>query len=76
MARTSDPDSATAGFFVNTSNNAASFDSSTSRNGYAVFGSFIHGAQSWTDLLNSVSGSTEVINPGTPVQLYWAYQIQ
>lgn len=76
MARTSDPDSATAGFFVNTSNNAASFDSSTSRNGYAVFGSFIYGAQSWTDLLNSVSGSTEVINPSTPVQLYWAYQIQ
>lgn len=76
MARTSDPDSATAGFFVNTSNNAASFDSSTSRNGYAVFGRFIYGVQSWTDLLNSVSGTTEVINPSTTVQLYWAYQIQ
>lgn len=76
MARTSDPDSATAGFFVNTSNNAASFDSSTNRNGYAVFGRFIYGAQGWTDLLNSVSGTVEVINPSTPVQLYWAYQIQ
>jgi cyclophilin family peptidyl-prolyl cis-trans isomerase len=76
MARTSDPDSATAGFFVNTSNNAASFDSSTSRNGYAVFGRFIYGVQSWTELLNSVSGTVEVINPAIPVQLYWAYQIQ
>lgn len=76
MARTSDPDSATAGFFVNTSNNAASFDSSTNRNGYAVFGRFIYGVQGWTDLLNSVSGTVEVINPSAPVQLYWAYQIQ
>ena len=76
LARTNEPDSGTAGFFVNTSNNASSFDSKTTRDGYAVFGSFIHGAQSWTDLLNSVSGASEVINPSTLVRLHWAYQIQ
>ena len=41
-----------------------------------MFGKFIHGAQSWTDLLNSVSGTSEVINPSTLVRLHWAYQIQ
>ena len=76
MARTNEPDSATAGFFVNTTNNNSSFDSTSTRNGYAVFGAFIHGVQSWTDLLNSVSGSSEVINPSTLVRLHWAYQIQ
>ena len=76
MARTNDPDSGTAGFFVNTTNNASTFDSKTTRDGYAVFGKFIHGAQSWTDLLNSVSGTSEVINPSTLVRLHWAYQIQ
>ena len=76
MARTNDPDSGTAGFFVNTANNKDTFDSKTTRDGYAVFGSFIHGAQSWTDLLNSVSGASEVINPSTLVRLHWAYQIQ
>ena len=76
MARTSDADSATAGFFVNTVNNSSSFDSTSTRNGYAVFGAFIHGVQSWTDLLNSVSGSIEVIEPSTLVRLHWAYQIQ
>jgi cyclophilin family peptidyl-prolyl cis-trans isomerase len=76
MARTNDPDSGTAGFFVNTTNNHSSFDSTSTRNGYAVFGAFIHGAQSWTDLLNSVSGTSEVINPSTLVRLHWAYQIQ
>jgi cyclophilin family peptidyl-prolyl cis-trans isomerase len=44
MARTNDPDSATAGFFVNTINNSSSFDSRSKRDGYAVFGSFIYGA--------------------------------
>jgi cyclophilin family peptidyl-prolyl cis-trans isomerase len=76
MARTTDPDSGTSGFFVNTTNNQSSFDSSNTRNGYAVFGAFIHGAQSWTDLLNSVSSGIEVINPSTLVRLHWAYQIQ
>jgi len=75
MARTNDPDSATAGFFVNTSDNDG-FNSKTARDGYAVFGRFIYGAQSWTDLLNSVSGSGLITNPSTPVDLQWAYQIQ
>lgn len=76
MARTSDPDSATAGFFVNTGDNSGAFDSTTRRDGYAVFGRFIQGAATWTLLLNSVSGTGEVINPAPPVWLHWAYQIK
>jgi cyclophilin family peptidyl-prolyl cis-trans isomerase len=76
MARTTAPDSATAGFFVNTIDNS-SFDSTNLRDGYAVFGRFIYGASNWTALLNSVSSSTtEIINPTPPVRLHWAYQIQ
>jgi len=75
MARTSDPDSATAGFFVNTRDNPG-FNSTNLRDGYAVFGRFIHGADSWTELLNSVSGGNEVINPSPIVRMHWAYQIQ
>lgn len=75
MARTNEPDSATAGFFVNTRDNPG-FNSTNLRDGYAVFGHFIHGADSWTDLLNSVRGEDEVINPSPSVRLHWAYQIQ
>ena len=75
MARTNDPNSATAGFFVNTKDNGG-FDSETAQDGYAVFGRLIYGAQSWTDLLNSVSGSGLITQPSTPVHLRWAYQIQ
>jgi peptidyl-prolyl cis-trans isomerase A (cyclophilin A) len=75
MARTSEPDSATAGFFVNTTANLG-FDSTNVRNGYAVFGRFIYGASSWGDLLDSVPAGNEVINPTSTVRLHWAYQIQ
>jgi cyclophilin family peptidyl-prolyl cis-trans isomerase len=81
MARGTDPDSATSGFFVNTTDNP-SFNSSGLRNGYAVFGRFIYGSSSWTELLNSVpSGAFTAtdggaVNPTTPVNLHWAYQIQ
>lgn len=77
MARTDDPDSATSGFFVNTDTNRG-FDSTTTRNGYAVFGHIVYGQNSWTTLLNSAVASTgEVTEPSTPVHhLRWAYQIQ
>lgn len=75
MARTNEPDTATAGFFVNTINNPG-FNSSNLRDGYAVFGRFVHGTNSWSELLNSVSGGNEVINPSPIVRLHWAYQIQ
>ncbi len=75
MARTSEPDSATAGFFVNTTANLG-FDSTNVRNGYAVFGQFIYGVASWGDLLGSVPAGNEVINPTSTVRLHWAYQIQ
>jgi cyclophilin family peptidyl-prolyl cis-trans isomerase len=79
MARTSDPDSATAGFFVNTKANP-SFNSQTEREGYAVFGRFIHGQGSWAELLASVPNNAftdgAAVNPSTLVRLHWAYQIQ
>ena len=75
MARTSAPDSATAGFFVNTAANAG-FNSTNTRDGYAVFGGIIHGAAGWAALLDSVASTGEVTKPNTPVHLHWAYQIQ
>lgn len=76
MARTSDPDSATAGFFVNTGANTG-FDSTTTRNGYAVFGQVVHGTSAWASLLTTaVPGSGEVTEPASPLWLRWAYQIQ
>jgi peptidyl-prolyl cis-trans isomerase A (cyclophilin A) len=76
MARTSDPDSATAGFFVNTGANTG-FDSTTTRDGYAVFGQVVHGTSAWASLLTTaVPGSGEVQNPASPLLLRWAYQVQ
>lgn len=75
MARTNEPDTATSQFFVNTTDNLA-FDSTNLRDGYAVFGRFVHGLESWGELLSSVSGGNEVTNPNPSVQLHWAYQIQ
>jgi peptidyl-prolyl cis-trans isomerase A (cyclophilin A) len=76
MARTSDPDSATAGFFVNTGANTG-FNSTTTRDGYAVFGQVVHGTSAWSSLLTTaVPGSGEVQNPASPLWLRWAYQIQ
>lgn len=76
MARTNDPDSASTGFFVNTTDNRGPFDSTSSRNGYAVFGNFIYNQESWTNLLSKVPGGPEVVKPNTPIALQWAYQIK
>jgi cyclophilin family peptidyl-prolyl cis-trans isomerase len=43
MARTNAPDSATSQFFLNTANNSAALDFSSSNAGYAVFGTVISG---------------------------------
>ena len=81
MARTSDPDSATSGFFVNTTANPG-FNSQTERDGFTVFGRFIHGEGSWAELLTSVPNNAftandgGAVNPTTLVRLHWAYQIQ
>lgn len=79
MARTNDPDSATAGFFVNTADNSASFDSRSMRDGYAVFGSFIFGTSTWNDIVASIAvvpGRSDVTEPTPPIALQWAYQIK
>ena len=83
MARTSELDSATSGFFVNTSDNSGSYDGSSARDrsAYAAFGRFIYGVSVWNTMLTSVNnneldGSSTVINSSQPRWLYWAYQIQ
>jgi len=43
MARTNDPDSATAQFFISVKDNSRSLDTTSSRPGYAVFGKVIEG---------------------------------
>ena len=81
MARGDLADSATAGFFVNTTANPG-FNSKTERDGYTVFGRFIHGEGSWAELLASVPNTAftaadgGAVNPSTLVPLHWAYQIQ
>ena len=55
MARTSDPDSATAQFFINSTNNdSLNFTAKTSRGwGYAVFGKVVEG----TDVVDAIEQS-------------------
>ena len=76
MARSVDPDSATAGFFVNTKDNRGSYDFPNNNKGYAVFGNFIYKKEVWTTLLGKVPGDSEVIQPTPPIALQWAYQIK
>lgn len=79
MARTNEPDTATAGFFVNTANNSGSFDSRTNRDGYAVFGRFVYGADTWKAMVDSIAaipGRSDVTDPSPPIALQWAYQIK
>jgi peptidyl-prolyl cis-trans isomerase A (cyclophilin A) len=45
MARTSDPDSATTQFFINTNDNRGSLDASKNSDGYAVFGIVVKGTE-------------------------------
>jgi peptidyl-prolyl cis-trans isomerase A (cyclophilin A) len=63
MARTSEPNSAAAQFYFNTTNNAANFDYQSSTNpGYAVFGKTLVGL----DVLSSISQSaTKTVNAGS-----------
>jgi len=64
MARTSDPNSATAQFFINVSNNAML--NYPSNGGYAVFGKVISG-QEVVDKIKSVSTTTSTLAMIHPV---------
>jgi cyclophilin family peptidyl-prolyl cis-trans isomerase len=52
MARTMDPNSATAQFFINTVDNRAGLDASARTEGYAVFGKVVSGM----DVVDKISG--------------------
>lgn len=68
MARTSDPDSATSQFFINTKDNAfLDFTAETTQGwGYCSFGHVVHG-MSVVDKIESVSTKTEGMYQDVPV---------
>ena len=69
MARTMDPDSATAQFFINVNNNQAlNHTGKTSRGwGYAVFGKVIKGKEV-VDQIKAVATTTKGMHQNVPVQ--------
>jgi peptidyl-prolyl cis-trans isomerase B (cyclophilin B) len=69
MARTSDPDSATAQFFINTNNNDfLNFKSQTPQGwGYAVFGKVISG-QNVVDVIETVPTTRKFPHDDVPVE--------
>lgn len=78
MARTTEENSATAGFFINVGSNSI-FDNPL--NSYAVFGRVVHGQDTSTlAALASVpvknNGQNELSQPVTPPAVQWAYQIK
>jgi peptidyl-prolyl cis-trans isomerase B (cyclophilin B) len=80
MARTGDPDSATAQFFINVANNASlNHTGPTPRGwGYAVFGKVIKG-QDVVDKIKAVSTTTQGMYenvPSTPVTITKATVVQ
>jgi peptidyl-prolyl cis-trans isomerase A (cyclophilin A) len=80
MARTNVPDSATSQFFINVVDNLF-LNSTSTQDGYAVFGSVIDGMDV-VDLIKQVpvqsNGATapEVSMPVTPLFIQWAYQLK
>jgi peptidyl-prolyl cis-trans isomerase A (cyclophilin A) len=76
MARTSNPDSATAQFFINHQDNPF-LDQTSSSAGYAVFGKVIEGM----DIVDTIAQVTTKTNgmyrdwPSKPVYLYKAYNL-
>ena len=67
MARTSDPDSATAQFFINVADNAALDYPSRDGAGYAVFGKVIKG-NDVVDKIRAVQTSDRGMNQNVPVK--------
>ena len=66
MARTSDPDSASSQFFINTANNANLNYPSFDGHGYTVFGKVISGLDVVKDIENSATGTK--MTPHGPMQ--------
>jgi peptidyl-prolyl cis-trans isomerase B (cyclophilin B) len=76
MARTQDPHSATAQFFINVADNTAL---DTSGGGYAVFGRVISGMSTTIQSIKNVqvqSYGTEISQPLSPPVVAWAYSLK
>jgi len=67
MARTSDPDSATAQFFINLENNARNLDPRPGSAGYAVFGKVIAGMET-VQAIAKVPTTRKGIHDDVPVK--------
>jgi peptidyl-prolyl cis-trans isomerase A (cyclophilin A) len=67
MARTQDPNSATAQFFINVANNNRSLDYSDQNPGYAVFGTVVEGMDV-VDKIVQVKTTTKGTNGDVPVE--------
>lgn len=67
MARTSDPDSATAQFFINTVDNSRNLDPAPGNAGYTVFGKVIEGMEV-VDSISSVRTGRKKMMPDVPVE--------
>ena len=76
MARTNDPDSATAQFFINVKSNS-SLNGSKRKPGYSVFGEVIHGMHIVYDiaLTKTVKRGRHQNVPKTPVIIEKAYRV-
>lgn len=76
MARTSDPNSATSQWFINTQDNR-SLDGVPNQRGYAVFGKIISGLATM-DTLNTapVFGAPYNSQPRTEILVYWVKRVQ
>jgi len=71
MARTSNPDSATSQFFINTQDNEA-LDKTKNRAGYAVFGKVIEGY----DIVKKIENAPRGLNPSYPEAPNFVIQIE
>jgi len=75
MARTTDPNSATSGFFINLINNT-SWNSDT--NAYAAFGRVVSGQEVALAIsrLSGTSASDATLTPVSPAWVLWAVQLK
>ena len=80
LARSSAANSATSQFFVNVVDNASSLNSSSTNDGYAVFGRVISGMDTTVQAIRNLpvkaNESGELSRPQSPPRILWAYRLK